>query len=119
MVPGALFGNSAPGIACDGNAGERQEPENSGRPPRRCQETHDIEERVRIVRGHGVCLGSMVAGRLVPSRAIRTKVSTIRQLALIVPPMLPDTLDTPPVRRRCATGISRMRSPARAVRICI
>ncbi len=53
------------------------------------------------------------------SNAMRTKVSAMRALAFAVPTRLPETLEAPPMRRRCATGSSRMRRPARAVRICI
>src|SRR5437667_11604903 len=43
----------------------------------------------------------------------------MRAPAINVPRNVPETFDSPPVRRRWFTGISRMRSPARAAFICI
>src|SRR6185436_6391833 len=45
------------------------------------------------------------------STATRAKVSRMRPLALSVPARLPETFETPPARRRCATGISTISSP--------
>src|SRR5262249_3457719 len=52
-------------------------------------------------------------------RAARTSVAAMRTPATNGPLNVPDTLDSPPARRRWLTGISRTRSPLRAAFICI
>ena len=53
------------------------------------------------------------------SNATRSNVATMRVPATNVPRHVPETFDSPPVRRRWFTGTSRMRSPERAAFICI
>src|SRR5258705_6706947 len=50
--------------------------------------------------------------------ATLVNVATIRGAARNVPRRLPATFEEPPRRRRHGTGISSIRSPAAAVRIC-
>src|SRR5713226_3891645 len=58
-------------------------------------------------------------GGAIISLAIRMNVDAICQLAFADPLRLPATLEAPPARLRWRTGSSRIRSPARAARICI
>jgi len=51
--------------------------------------------------------GTVLDLRPRPSSAMRVKVARMRQLAFIVPRRFPETFDTPPARRRCATGNSK------------
>ena len=113
MAQIALLGNSRGDIS-----GDRRCSRSSG--PRMPPYTRPAWSKRRKCRkaGFGVHGPSPTARRgdgSSPSPRLKcdaANVSRMRQLALTVPARLPETFETPPARRRCATGSSRMRSPA-------
>src|SRR5437867_5351021 len=111
MAAASLRRDPRDGKDGDRDTGGEQKPEYDGQPARLSEKAGDIGDGVRVHRATGML-------RRVSS-AIRAKVSAIRQLAFSVPARLPETLETPPARRRWATGSSMMRNPIRAARICI